>query len=108
MKFTFPSLSICLLTAAFFPSGFLRAQLQPGSGIQLGKTTLLIPSLSASYSWDDNVNLRRRALDEGGDELDADEDSSATFVTGRFNLMLRHWNKSTQFTSNLWYNIDNY
>jgi len=39
---------------------------QPGAGIRLDEFTLLVPRLNVSANYDDNVNLRGRALDEEG------------------------------------------
>jgi hypothetical protein len=83
-----------------------QAQLKPGDGIRLGKTTLLVPEISASYTWNDNVNLRRRAVDAGGEVLE--ENDADTFISGQLGLSLRHWNKSMQVNSKVWYNIQDY
>lgn len=83
-----------------------QLQAQPGSSIRLGESLLLTPEISASYNWNSNVNLRRRALDEGGEVLD--ENDGDTFVSGQARLALRHWNKSTQTNASAWYNIQNY
>lgn len=97
-----PVLVVCSLLCAI-P---LTAQLQPGNGIKLGKTTLLTPQISASYNYNDNVNLRRRATDEGGDRLD--ENDSDSFISGQASLFLRHWNRSSQLNSKVWYNVQDY
>ncbi len=106
MKFSLTSFTVCLLVMMSFPSSLVQAQIQPGNGIKLGKTTLLTPEISAAYTWDNNVNLRRRALDEGGNVLD--EESEDSYVSGRLSLALRHWNRSMQINSKVWYNVENY
>lgn len=100
------SLSCGILAALFLTSGPLTAQIQPGNGIKLGKTTLLVPQISASYSYNDNINLRRRAVDEGGERLDVNDSDS--FISGQASLSLRHWNRSSQINSKVWYNVEDY
>jgi len=106
MKHSLLSYTVCMVTTALFSTGPLFAQIQPGNGIKLGKTTLLTPEISASYSWNDNVNLRRRAVDEGGEVLE--ENESDTFISGQISLALRHWNRNMQINSKVWYNVENY
>lgn len=103
MKFhsSLPMIAVWLLGAS---SPGLMAQ--PGSGIRLGEQSLIVPSLTASYNYNSNVNIRERALDEGGEDLD-DEDSDSFLSTGA-RLSLQHWNASTRLTGTMWFNKQTY
>lgn len=74
---------------------------QPGGGINVGQQTLFVPSVTASYLYDDNISIRERALDKGGDRLD-DGDSDSSISTG-VNLSMQHWNASTRVSAAAWY-----
>ncbi len=94
------SLLLCLATPWF------AAFAQPGSGIRLGSQTVLTPEINASANWNDNVNLRRRATDEGGERLDRNDSDS--FISTGLSLSARHWSQSTQWNSRLWLNNRGY
>ncbi len=79
---------------------------QPGNGIRLGQQLVLTPELTGSYNYNDNVNLRRRALDEGGEVLD--ENESDSFLSSGASLLGRYWNDSTQWNGNAWLNNRTY
>src|SRR5690606_11488050 len=100
------NLPVLTLSGLCLFCGVPRVLAQPGSGIRLGPSLLLTPEISASYNWNSNVNVRRRALDEGGERLD--ENDGDTFVSGQASLSLKHWNKSTQTNAKAWYNTQNY
>jgi hypothetical protein len=84
----------------------LSVMAQPGNGIRLGQSALLTPQLTASYKWDDNVNLRRRAVEEGGDDLE--QNDSDTVISAQASLSLQYWNRSSQVNSKIWYNRQRY
>jgi len=79
---------------------------QPGSGIRVGQQTLLIPELSLSMNHNDNIRLRERALDQGGEDLEDSE--SDTFLNAQTTLFLRHWSDSSQINGKAWFNTQNY
>lgn len=74
---------------------------QPGSGVRIGEQTVLIPEVSASFNYNDNVNLRRRAVSEGGEFLDRNE--SDWFLNTQLSLSLRRWANQTQWNARIWY-----
>ncbi len=75
---------------------------QPGFGVRLGETTTLQPEISGSISYDDNVNVRRRALGEGGENLSRSDDD--IFTRWQASLSLLHWNDTTRVTGRGWFN----
>jgi len=74
---------------------------QPGSGIRLGEQTLLTPEVNLSYNYNDNVNLRRRAVSDGGEFLDVND--SDQFMNYQLSLSFRHWAAQTQWHSRAWF-----
>lgn len=79
----------------------LSVSAQPGSGVRVGEQTVLIPSASVSISHNDNVNLRRRAVSEGGERL-SDSDSDV-FLNTELALSLTHFGDSTQLSGRTWF-----
>jgi hypothetical protein len=74
---------------------------QPGSGIRIGEQTVLTPEANFSINYNDNVNLRRRAVSEGGEILDNRD--SDTFFNTQLSLSLRRWASQTQWNGRMWY-----
>ncbi|MCC5843116.1 MAG: outer membrane beta-barrel protein [Verrucomicrobia bacterium] len=74
---------------------------QPGSGIRIGEQTVITPEVSASVNYNDNVNLRRRALSEGGEVLNNND--SDRFLNTQVSLAFRHWTDQTQWNARAWY-----
>lgn len=80
---------------------------QPGSGIRLGNQTILVPKLTGAANYDDNVNLRRRALsDEGGEILE--ENESDTFLSYSAMLSLTRLVGNRRLTASAWYGESTY
>lgn len=73
---------------------------QPGSGIRVGEQTLLVPEISGSFNRNDNVNLRRRAISEGGEVLDRTDSDS--FISTEISLSFRNWGDATQLNGRGW------
>jgi hypothetical protein len=74
---------------------------QPGSGIRLGEGTVLVPQVNVSYSYDDNVNLRRRAVDDTSDPINVNTSDTSTNVRASLNLTRFAGNRN--FRSNVWF-----
>lgn len=83
-----------------------RASAQPGSGIKLGETTVLIPQVRVSYNYDDNVNLRKRAKSEESPTLD--DNTSDSYSSYLASLNLTRFAGNRQLRGNAWYGQDFY
>jgi hypothetical protein len=80
---------------------------QPGSGIRLGEQTLLVPSLSLSYNYNDNVAIRSLALStEGGEILNTN--NSDTYYSYLASLNLTRLANTRRLTLSGWYGQDAY
>lgn len=79
---------------------------QPGTGIRLGEGTVLRPSLRLSLNSDDNINLRRRALENTTDPIDVNEDD--TYLSYSVNLALNRITGNNSARANVWYGEDYY
>jgi hypothetical protein len=79
---------------------------QPGSGIWVGDNTVLLPEIQGSAGYNDNVNLRRRALGVGGEDLNRKESDS--FFEGRLSLGLRHLGDMGQYNARGWISAKRY
>lgn len=80
---------------------------QPGSGIRLGEQTLLVPNLSLSYNYNDNVGIRRRALTEEGD-VPIDTNLSDTYYRYTASLRLTRLTDTRRLHLTGWYGQDYY
>ncbi len=97
----FQHLTTCLLLfAASLAFG------QPGSGVKIGPSTVLSPSASGNISYNDNLNLQRRALSRPQEEFSRSE--SDLYLESVFSLNLRHRSEQTQYTVRSWYSERKY
>ncbi len=87
------------LAVGLFVGGTVWAQ--PGSGIRAGDQTVLIPSFNLSFNHNDNVNLRRRAISEGGEDLGRNDSDS--FLNTQFALAMTHWGDFAQYNARAWF-----
>jgi len=80
---------------------------QPGMGIRVGEQTVLTPEVDVSFNHNNNVNLRRRAVDDpAGDVLDRRD--SDWFLNTHATLSLRHWVARTQIQARSWFGARRY
>lgn len=84
----------------------LKVVAQPGNGIRLGQQTLLVPSVSVYYIYDDNVILRERALTDSMEDLDKKQSDS--YLSVRPTLDMTHWNATTRYASSVWFQTQRY
>lgn len=76
-------------------------QAQPGSGIRIGDQTVLSPSVTANISYNDNLNLQRRALSRPEEEFSRSE--SDLYLEGVVSLNLIHRSEQSQYHMRTWY-----
>ncbi len=94
-----PSIFIPVLILSTWAGSQIQAQ--PGSGIRVGEQTVFSPAVNASMNWNNNVNLRRRAVSDGGEVLD--ERDSDVFVSAQYSLSFRRWSDQLQSNGRIWY-----
>jgi hypothetical protein len=92
--------TICIaLTSSLFS--------QPGTGIRIDDFTSLTPRLKLSYNFDDNINLRQRALQIPGDD-DIQENESDTFFEYLFSLALNRRVRNRALTASAFFGEELY
>lgn len=94
----------CLLLFFGLSSGTLLAQ--PGMGIRLGEGTVLTPQVNVSYNYDDNVDLRRRAVGEDAEALD--QNTSDSYYEYLASLRLNRIAGNRQLRASTWYGQEFY
>lgn len=80
---------------------------QPGNGIRLGPMTSLTPELSSSWNYNDNSNLRRRALSET-DQGNLNRNDSDQSFSNQLSLSFLHLGSDSRYTARGWYGMDSY
>lgn len=100
---TFSSIATCGMLAAITATPVMA---QPGSGVRLGPQTVLSPSVSGNVSYNDNLNLQRRALSRPQEEFD--RSASDVYLEGIFALRLTHQSDLTTYRIRTWYSERRY
>ena len=78
-----------------------QVKAQPGSGIRIAEGTTLKPSLNLKWNYDDNVNIRRRALESTTEPLNTNEDDTSLSYTAELALNRIAGNRTAR--ARLWY-----
>lgn len=84
----------------------LFAIAQPGSGIRVGEQTVLSPSVSGNISYNDNLNLQRRALSRPEQEFE--KSNSDFYLESVLALRLSHRSEQTTYLVRTWYSERRY
>lgn len=95
-----------LLWLMMIPFSMNTAIAQLGSGVQLGPDTVLSPSASGNISYNDNLNLQRRALSRPQEEFSRSE--SDVYLEGVLSLSLSHRSEQTRYNVRTWYSERQY